>query len=369
MKVPFLDLRVIDLEEKHRLLKAVETVFDHGHMVMGPEIELFEQKVASFCERIYVVSVGSGTDGLYLGLRALNIGVGDEVITTSLSWIATANAIALTGAMPVFADIREDLNINPLSVSRLITTHTKAILTVNYTGKVSDIDALEKIATQNNLFLIEDGSQSFGAKYKGRTSGSFGVLSAISHNPMKVFAAIGEAGSVLINDNGLYERLVELRYNGTVNKETCMEPSLNGRMDTLQAAILLKRLEHFPELISKRRENARFYNEELQNYVALPIEHDYEQDVYYTFTIRSSRRDELKQHLGKLGVETKIQHPLLMPEQPAYRNNVRGEFLNAQRIVKQVLCIPIHEKLNEAQLDYVVKSIKSFCSSLPEPII
>ncbi len=362
MKVPFLDLRVTDPNEKQQLLAAVESVLDHGRMVMGSEIEAYEEAVASFCQRNYAVSVGSGTDALYLGLRALNIGRGDEVITTSLSWIATANAIALTGATPVFADIREDLNIDPESVAGLVTAKTKAILAVNYTGKVSDYDALEKIATEHNLLLIEDGSQSFGAKYKGRICGSFGTLSAISHNPMKVFAAIGEAGTILVNDRDLYDRLVSLRYNGTVNRETCMEPSLNGRMDTVQAAILLTRLQSLPDVIQKRRSNASFYDKNLQGVVTLPTERDYEEDVYYTYTIRSARRDELKAYLEACGIETKIQHQLLMPEQPAYCNSAAGDFNNAKKIVKEVLCIPIHEKLTEAQLEYVVASIKSFNS-------
>lgn len=366
MKVPFLDLRVLNEVEKNDLMQAMETVLTHGRLIMGPEIGNFESRVASYCQRKYAIAVGSGTDALYLGMRALDIGKGDEVITTSLSWIATANAISLTGAIPVFSDIRDDLNIDPDSVSRLVTEKTKAILTVNYTGKISDMSALEDIAKKHKLLLIEDGSQSFGAKHKGRTCGSFGDISCISHNPMKVFSAIGEAGSVLCDKESTYERLVALRYNGTVNREICIEPSINGRMDTIQAAVLLKRLDQISGVISARRNNAKYFSEALQNYVLIPKEQEFEEDVYYTYTIRSSRRDELKDHLEKQNIETKIQHPWLMPDQPAYRESARGEFLNARRIAKEVLCIPIHEKLNEDQLNHIVKTITNFGSSLPK---
>lgn len=360
MKVPFLDLRITDKTETDHILGILEKVLNHGKLVMGPEIELFESKVAAFCSRQHAVSVGSGTDSLYLALRALRIGSGDEVITTSLSWIATANAIALTGATPVFADINEDLNINPDSVKSLVTSKTKAILAVNYTGKICDMDSLTDIAKNNNLFLIEDGSQSFGAKYKGNYCGSFGIISGISHNPMKVFAALGEAGTVLCNDAEINERLISLRYNGTVNRETCMEPSLNGRMDTLHAAVLIDRLDRLNEVIYKRRANAAFYKQNITAPVRLPFEQSHEQDVFYTFTIQTSKRDELRAYLEEKGIETKIQHQLLMPQQPAYRDNTKGKFTNAEKIVKEVLCIPIHEKLTQEQLVYVASTINTF---------
>ena len=238
MKVPFLDLRVTHQDERRELLDAYARVLDHGRLVMGPEIEELESTIADDCDRRFCISVGSGTDAVYLGLRALGIGPGQEVITTSLSWIATANAIALTGATPVFADIGNDLNLSVESVEGLITKNTAAIISVNYTGRIADNDVLERVAMDHDLVLVEDASQSYGARLDERPSGAFGALSAMSHNPMKVFGATGEAGSVVVDDPALAEKLVELRYNGTVGRETCVEPSLNGRMDTVQAAAL-----------------------------------------------------------------------------------------------------------------------------------
>jgi len=345
---------------------AISSVLKHGKLVMGPEIETFEKKIAQYCSRKYCVSVGSGTDALYLGLRALDIKKGDEVITTSLSWIATANAIALTGATPVFADIKDDLNMDPDSVKSLVSDKTKAILVVNYTGKIADMDALSAIAAEHKIMLIEDGSQSFGALYKGRRCGSFGIISCISHNPMKVLAAVGEAGSIFCDDAALYERLISLRYNGTVNRETCIEPSLNGRMDTIQAAVLINRIDDFERIIEIRRRNAKLYAAGLKDYVVVPLQKEYENDVFYTYTIRSSKRDALKSFLESAGIETKIQHQLLMPQQPAYNKSTKGNFENANKIVKEVLCIPIHEKLETEQLEYVIDAIKKFGPSLPE---
>ena len=362
-KVAFLDLRVTDVFERDQLIKAISTVMNHGRLVMGPEIEKFEIAVAEYCGRKFCVSVGSGTDALFLGLKGLNIGTGDEVITTSLSWVATANAIALNGAVPVFADIKDDLNIDPSSVVKLITSRTKAILTVDYTGRICEMEALEQICKQHNLCLIEDGSQSFGATRNGRRCGSFGVLSAISHNAMKVFGALGEAGSILCDDEALYNRLVSLRYNGTINRETCIEPSLNGRMDTLQAAVLLVRLKNLNNLISARLENANVYNKRLKDCVTIPIVSDYESHVYYTYTILTPQRERLRDYLMESGIETKIQHLLLMPEQPAYIDHAVGEFMNAKRLSKQYLCIPIHEKLTIDEVEYVANSILKFFAS------
>lgn len=359
-KVPFLDLRITDDYARQELLSAIDTVFRHGRLIMGPEVQELERQVAARCSRKYAVGVNSGTDALFLGLKSLGIGPGDEVITTALSWVATANAIALTGATPVFADIRDDLNIDPASVQRLITPGTKAIMPVHYTGKVCQMSVLMQLAEEHGLLVIEDASQAFGACHHGRKAGSFGEIACFSMNPMKVFAACGEAGMVLTDREDIYHCLIALRYNGTVNREECIAVSLNGRLDTLQAAILLKRLANVEHIIPKRREIAAWYNERLAGVVETPKEAEGEWDVYYTYTIRATHRDELKAFLEAKGIETKIQHPYLMPQQPVYRETARGEFPNAQRLVKQVLCIPANEKITREDVDYVAACIREF---------
>jgi dTDP-4-amino-4,6-dideoxygalactose transaminase len=358
-RVPFLDLSIADEFELNDILKAIEAVLRQGRLVMGPEIDVFEAQVAAYCGRRFCVSVGSGTDALFLSLKALGIGAGDEVITTSLSWIATANAIALTGATPVFADIGDDLNIDPDSVERLISPLTRAVLSVDYTGRLAALEALESICARKGLHLVEDGSQAFGATRNGRRCGNFGVMAAISHNPMKVFAALGEAGSIVCDDEQLYERLVCLRYNGTINRETCVEPSLNGRMDTIQAAILIKRLREIEKLVSRRRSNAAYYIDRLAGKVQLPEDFPEEAQVYYTFTIRTQRRNELERFLSARDIETKVQYRMVMPEHPAYKT-ARGEFTNAIAITKTILSLPVHEKLTDDQRKFVADSVLAF---------
>lgn len=358
-QVPFLDLRIEDPEERRELNAAVDAVFAHGRLVMGPEVEQLERTVAEFCGRRYAVGVNSGTDALWLTMKTLGLGPGDEVITTALSWIATTNAIALTGATPVFADVGDDLNIDPASVRRLITRRTKAILPVHYTGRLCDMTALSAIAKERGLALVEDSAQAYGAERDGKRAGAFGDLACFSMNPMKVFAACGEAGMVVTDDEAQFEKLVALRYNGCVNRETCIEPSANGRIDTLQAAILLVRHRRLSALLARRAANAAYYDEALDGVVETPPA-EAGRHAYYTYTIQADRRDELKAFLETKGVETKIQHQLLMPEQPAYRNKARAETKNAKRVKQRILCIPAHEKLTAEDLDHVAEAIREF---------
>lgn len=362
-KVPFLDLRILDAAERKSLLASVDRAFLHGRLVMGPEVQELEQRIAAQCNRQYAVGVNSGSSALFIGLKSLGIGPGDEVITTSLSWIATANAIALTGATPVFADIRDDLNIDPVSVKHLITPKTKAILPVHYTGKICRMPELMQLAETHRLMIVEDASQAFNARYKVQPAGSFGTIACFSMNAMKVFASCGDAGLVVTDQEDIYERLLALRYNGTVNRETCIDPSINARIDTLQAAILLNRLEKVEGIIQKRREIAAWYDAMLAGIVQTPAEQDDEWDVYYTYTIQATRRDELKTFLEQKGIETKIQHPILMPAQPAYRDDVRADSKNAERLVQQILSIPANEKITYEDVKYVAASIRAFYRS------
>ncbi len=358
--VPFLDLRITDGAVRSELLEAIEAVFRHGRFILGPEVEALEQKVAAYCGRRVAVGVGSGTDALLLALKGLGIGPGDEVITTALSWIATANAIAVAGATPVFADIGDDLNIDPSRAADLITPRTKAIVPVHYTGKVCDMAQLMRLADEHGLDVIEDAAQAFGAMRDGRRAGSFGRAACFSMNPMKVFGACGEAGIVVTDDEALHRRLLALRYNGMVDKDECGEPGLNGRIDTLQAAILLRRLPDAERIIERRRYLAERYSDRLAGVVETPRQAAEEYDVFYTYTIRTERRDELSAFLESKGIEAKVRDRYLMPEQPAYRDTARGSYPNARRLVGRLLSLPLHEKMTEADVDYVAESVQTF---------
>lgn len=358
--IPFLDLRIDSEPLRTELLEAVQDVFRHGRFILGPEVQQLEEELGRYCGRAFAVSVNSGTDALYLALKSLDIGPGDEVVTTALSWIATANAIALTGATPVFADIRPDLNIDPDSVRQLISSNTKAILPVHYTGKICEMDEILEIATSHQLHVIEDASQAFGASLDNRRAGSFGTVSCLSMNPMKVLAACGEAGMVFTDRAEIDARLRSLRYNGMVDREVCTEPSLNGRMDTLQAAILLRRLKYVGPVIDARRRIAAQYSEHIARFVDVPSERPNQRDVYYTYTIQTDRRDELQTHLETAGIEVKVRDPILMPDQPAYRDGVRGSFPTAGRLIDRLLCLPASERMTPDDVDYVIQHIQSF---------
>lgn len=358
-KVPFLDLR-LNTSERKELLSVIDAVLAHGRIVLGPEVQELEKQIADYCGRKFAVGVGSGTDAIFLGLKSLGIGPGDEVITTSLSWIATANAIALTGATPVFADICDDLNIDPESVRTLVGPRTKAILPVHFTGKVCKMPDLIKLADEYKLLLIEDAAQAFGATLHGRRAGSFGEIACFSMNQMKIFGSCGDAGVVVTDREDIQRKLIALRHNGMVDRTECIEVSLNGRIDTIHAAILLHRLPQVEEIIAKRREIAGWYDERLAGLVELPVQQEGERDIHFSYQIRTDRRDALMAFLSEKGIETQIQHPVLMPQQAAYKAGVRSTFPNAEKMVKRILCLPNNEKLSLEDIDYVSDSIKTF---------
>jgi len=360
VRVRFLDLSVKDNEERNAILEAVGAVLDHGRIVLGPEVYQFERRVAEFCGRRYCVGVGSGTDALIVGLKGLKIGPGDEVITTPLSWLATSSAIMLNGATPVFADIDETLNIDPRTIEPVITERTKAIMPVHFTGRLARMPEIMEIARRHGLLVIEDGSQAFGATFHGTACGGFGDMACISLNAMKLLAGIGDAGVILTDDPQMAERLDMLRHTGVVDRDYCEELSHNCRLDTVQAAVLLRRLERLPGVLARRRAIAERYNRELSRVVGTPPVLPGYSDAFYTYAIRSPQRNALRDHLASLGIETRIQHPLVMNDQRAFQGKSRGESARARRFVEEILCIPAHEKLSDADQEFVIRAVQSF---------
>lgn len=363
MKVPFLDLSVKDPTLKKGLLDAVDRVLTHGRIVLGPEVGQFERRIAEFCQKDYCVGVNSGTDALFLALRSLDLQPGDEVITTPMSWIATLNAIVLNGATPVFVDVREDLNINPDLIADAITPQTKVILPVHYTGKLCDITRIVEIADEHGVLVVEDAAQSFGAHINGAMAGSFGHINAFSMNPMKIYNAFGEAGAVVTDNLELAERIQSLRYQGTIDREDCHYPSLNGRLDTIQAAMLLVNLEFLADKTARRRAIADFYAEALGESVICPKEEEGGYNVYYTYSVIAERREALQEHLTSKGIETKIHHPILMPYHTAYKHLHNPNIPVAEHLVDRILSIPAHENITIEEASYVAESIREFYES------
>uniref|UniRef100_Q07RG3 DegT/DnrJ/EryC1/StrS aminotransferase n=1 Tax=Rhodopseudomonas palustris (strain BisA53) TaxID=316055 RepID=Q07RG3_RHOP5 len=365
-KVRYRDLSIDDPELRASLLRVVDELLRDGRLLMGPAVERWEELVAGYCGARYCVGVSSGTNALYLALRAFDIGAGDEVIVPAMSWVATANAVALAGATPVFVDIGNDLNIDVAAAEAAITPRTRAILPVHYTGRLCDMAAIGALAKRHGLLVIEDAAQAFGAANEAGRAGGFGDAAAFSLNPMKVFPGFGEVGAVLVDDPQIGERLRALRYLGTVNKEVCVEPSLNHKIDTIQAAMMLVSYDRVEPALVRRIEIAARYGERLKGLVGCPESPRSPADrrsVFFDYTITTPRRTELRRFLEGKGIEVKIRHPLLMSQQPAYRHLDPGPLPNAERLVQQILSLPIHEKLTDDQIDYVVESIAAFGST------
>ena len=359
--VRYRDLSVENPALKLELLAAVDRVLTHGQILLGPEVEQLEEEIARYCGVDHCVGVASGTDALYVALRCIGVGPGDEVITTPLSWVATLNAIHICGATPVFVDIKDDLNIDASLIEAAITPRTKAIVPVHFTGRLCNMAAICEVASRHGVLVIEDAAQAFGANISGVYAGGFGDLATFSFNPMKVLPSYGEAGAVLAKRRDWYDKLIALRYLGTVDKEYCLYPSLNAKIDTIQAAMLLVNLKYVDDIISRRIEIARYYSEALGESVGCPTvsQGPDRPSVFFDYTITVDRRDAVQAHLESRGIETKIKHPILMPHQPGYSHLARPNVPVAETAVKRILSIPIHEKMSDAEVEFVADTVKS----------
>ena len=360
MKVRYRDLSVSDPKIKKELLNAVDKVLTHGKILLGPEVKEFEDLIAKECGTKYAIGVGNGTDALYLSMRALNIGPGDEVITTPLSWIATVNAIVATGAKPVFVDIGQDLNIDPALIQNSITNKTKAIIPVHFTGRLCKMNKIMEIAKKNKLFVIEDAAQAYGSNVNGKMAGSFGDTGCFSMNAMKLYSSFGESGAISVNSDKLKEDLISLRYNGTINKEDCHVPSINARIDTIQAAMMNINAKYFSKKIEKIKKISKYYNDKLKNVVDCPLEDD-SFHTYYSYTIKVDDRDSFNKYLNQNEIETKIQHPILMPFHTAYKKLYQSINIPvAVKLVEKILCIPNHDKMTDQQVEYVAEKVHNY---------
>ena len=363
-KIPFLDLSIKNESILLKNLKSLEKVFRHGRIILGPEVIKLEKAIAEKCSMKYSLGVNSGSSALFIALKSLGINEGDEIITTPLSWIATFHAISLCGAIPVCCDINDDLNIDCSDIENSITNKTKAILPVHYSGLLCDMKKIITCSKDNNLFVIEDAAQAFGSSYFNNSAGSFGDINCFSMNPMKNLNAYGEAGCILTNNKNLFDICESLRYSGTIDREKAIHKSLNFRIDTIQAALLLNSLKLLPEKIKRRRINAKLYNERLSEVVTCPIEPTNYYHSYYNYIILSNERDLLQKYLFDNGVETKIHHPILMPDQPIYKNLKKPNIPNARKLVKRILSLPIHENLKRNDINYISDKIISFYRNL-----
>ncbi len=360
--VPYIALSAEAALVKPELMRAVEKVLDSGRYILGPECGEFEREFASYCGVGFAAGVANGTDALHLVLRGLGLRPGDEVITVSNSFIASAAAIALAGAKPVFVDIGDDGNMDPKKIEEAVSSRTRAIMPVHLTGRPAKMPEILAIAARHGLFVLEDAAQAIGATLDGRRVGSWGDAAGFSLHPLKNLHAFGDAGIVTTNNREVQARLTQSRNHGLANREQCDFWSFNSRLDEMQAAMLRVQLRHLDAWTERRRALALRYNELLRPHVGVPDEGPGERCVFQTYVIRTKRRDELKQYLAQNGVETLIHYATPIHLQPAARDlgYVAADFPKTKRYVDEILTLPLYHSLSHAQQDRVVELITSF---------
>jgi dTDP-4-amino-4,6-dideoxygalactose transaminase len=360
--IPYIDFRRQHLPIRDEILSAIGRVIDHAGFILGEEVEQFEKEIAGYCGTKYAVGVNSGTDALFLSLKAYGIGQGDEVITVPNSFLATTSVIVAVGARPVFVDVADDMNINPELIEEKLTTNTRAIMPVHLTGRPVDTDPIVQIAMAHNLVVIEDAAQAIGAEYKGRKVGSLGDAGCFSLHPLKTLNACGDGGVITTNNESLYGTLIQLRNIGLKNRNESDMWGYNSRLDTLQAAILLVKLKYLDLWIEQRRSNAEYYIEHFSDVVATPVDRDSDRSAFHTFIIRTEKRDELQEYLERNGIGTRIHYPIPIHLQAAAQSlgYKKGDFPVCERQAHTILSLPIYQGLTEAELAYIVDRIKSF---------
>ncbi len=363
-KVPYIDLaaqiRPIRAEIDAALAKAI----DNCTFCLGPDVAKFEQEFAAYCGAKHCLAMNSGTSALHIAMLLLNVGAGDEVITTPYTFAATSWCISYVGAKPVYVDIDEaTFNLNPKLIEKAITPRTKAILPVHLYGHPFDVDAINAVARKHNLPVVEDAAQAHGATYRGKVIGTFGAISCFSFYPAKNLGAFGEGGALVTNDDEFAARARALREHGSRVRYHHDEVGFNYRMEGLQGAVLGVELKHLPAWTDARRRVAHRYHELLASTpLKLPRESVYASSAWHLYTVRSSRRDELKKHLDANGVGNAIHYPMPLHLQKCYASlgYKPGDFLVAEQACREVLCLPMFPSITDAQQQRVAAVIKEF---------
>lgn len=367
MKVPFVDLRAQNTSIRQELQPRLERVLEHAAFILGPEVAQFEQEFAAYLGAKHVAGVANGTDALLLALRALDIGAGDEVIVPANTFAATAEAVIHAGARPVLVDVNpRTFNIDVEQLENHITTRTRAIIPVHLYGQPADLGPILELAKQRGIYVIEDAAQAHGAEYRGSRVGSLGHAACFSFYPAKNLGACGDAGAVATNDDQIALNVRKLRDHGGTEKYQHDLVGYNSRLDTLQAAVLLVKLDYLDEWNRMRRDNARLYTGLLSEIpgIVTPTVLEGVSHVFHLYVVRVQRgnRDELRQYLQGHGVQTGIHYPRPLHlatafSQLRYREN---DFPIAERCARDILSLPMYPELREEQIRYVVERIRSY---------
>jgi UDP-2-acetamido-2-deoxy-ribo-hexuluronate aminotransferase len=358
-------MQFVDLKAQYRRLKQeidarIQTVLEHGQYILGPEVAELEEQLRARIGARHCITCSSGTDALLLALMAAGIGSGDEVITSPFTFFATGEMISLLGAVPVFVDIDpETYNIAPEKISAVITSRTKAILPISLYGQCADFDAINAIAQNHGLAVIEDAAQSFGATYKGRHSCNLSTIGCTSFFPSKPLGCYGDGGACFTNDDMLARRMMELRNHGQDRRYHHTAIGINGRLDTLQAAVLLAKLAVFDEEIAARQRIAAEYDCLLQDVVRTPVVREGHTSAYAQYTIEVERRNEVENALRLTGIPTAVHYPVPLHLQPAFAAMGLGEgsYPHAERAGMRVLSLPMHPYLDRDQIVRIAQAV------------
>jgi dTDP-4-amino-4,6-dideoxygalactose transaminase len=360
-KIPLVDLKTQFYSVKNDVYTAWDEVFNAMQLFLGPNVRAFESEFAAYCGVKYAIGVSDGTEALFLALRAAGITAGDEVISVSHTFIATGEAILLSGAKPVFVDIDPQTYLMDVDqIESKITSKTRVILPVHLYGQTADMDPIMEIANRHGLVVIEDACQAHGADYKGRKAGSIGTAAGFSFYFTKNLGAYGEGGMITTNDAELARRVRMLRDHGSEKRYFHEMIGVNGRLDELQAAVLRIKLKHLDEWNEQRRRNAAYYKNALKDLdVVTPVEALENRHVYHLYVIRTQQRDSLRTYLNELGIGTGIHYPVPIHLQRACANlgYLPGSLPVTERIVNEILSLPMYPELNDEQIELVSNSI------------
>ena len=354
--VPFVNLRAQYDALKPRIDAAIASVLARSAYISGSDVDEFQQWFASFCGVRHAIGVSSGTRALELVLRGLNVGSGDEVVTSANTFIATAAAITAAGARPVLIDVDEASgNLDPNKLEAAITAKTKAIIPVHLYGRPAAMREILDIAKRKHIAVVEDAAQAHGAKYRGARAGSLGTAGCFSFYPTKNLGAFGDAGMVTTNDDELAERTKLLRDHGRISKYEHAVVGYTARLDNLQAAILRVQADMLDEWNAKRRQAAAWYREGLAASLSCPADDPQDESVYHLFVVRVPKRDEFRAHLDANGIATAIHYPVPVHLQPAYRElgYSEGDFPVTERLTREIVSLPMHPFLQQADVQYV----------------
>lgn len=362
MNVPYLDLKIQYRAIEPQIKEITEKVLASGQYILGPEVAQCEQKLAEFTGAPYCVSAASGTDALLMVLLAHGIKAGDEVIVPAFSFFATAEVIALIGAKPVFVDIEADtFNLDIKKVAEAITKDTKAIMPVSLYGQVADMSELSTIAEKHDLVVIEDAAQSFGAQYQGKISCNLSRYACTSFFPAKPLGCFGDGGAIFCQTEEDYTSLVEIRNHGQESRYYHTRLGYNGRLDTLQCAILLVKLERYPWEVEQRQKIAKMYDDGLSGLdsISTPVIRDGRDSVYAQYTVKVDKRESFQKQLMELGVPTSIHYPKGMHQQPALAQFApKSALAVTEDVCEKVISLPLYADMPMEHVEYVVEKVK-----------